>query len=57
LGKVGEGSGATPGFTLGWLCVVYEVHADAIKSVDVLPTIVDRFGTHDAHGIYIAGGV
>ena len=51
MGKVGDGSGATPVLTMGWSSVVDDVHADAIQSVDVLPTVVLRFGFHDAHVI------
>jgi hypothetical protein len=51
MGKVGDGSGATPGLTMGWSCIVNDIHADAIQPVDVLPAIVIYLGSHDAHGI------
>ena len=51
MGKVGDGSGATPGLTMGWSCIVNDIHADAIQPVDVLPAIVLYFGSHDAHVI------
>jgi len=51
LGKVGDGSGATPGLTMGWSCIVDDIHADAIQPIDVLPAVVLCIGFHDAHGI------
>jgi hypothetical protein len=51
MGKVGDGSGATPVLTMGWSSVVDDIRADAIQPVDVLPTVILRFGFHDAHGI------
>jgi hypothetical protein len=51
MGKIGDGSGATPDVTMGWSSIVDDVRADSIQPVDVLPTIVLRFGFHDAHGI------
>ena len=57
MGKVGDGSGATPGLTMGWSCIVDDIHADAIQPVDVLPAIVFRFGFHDAHVFLIAKAI